>query len=335
MKRKWIFTGLAVSIAAAGLIFAYLAASRERASEAERDKPVVAESQVKRGANGEATIHLGLEAQKLLALKIATVAPSQWNSETKGYGRVLDPTPLAALTAELASDRAAAEASRLEFERLKTLSVENNASAHALQAAQATALRDRLQTDNAYQRLLATWGKSIAERKDLVDFVQSLVVQESALVRVDLPAGEILKTPPASARLFTVMDENRPMAAQFISSAPAIDPQSQGQGWFFLALTNQSRFLPGASVTAYLPDANEAMAGLEIPREAVVRFNGQAWIYRQSGEETFTRHEVRLDHPTANGWFLPEAVKSDARIVAGGAQMLLSEEQKSQIPTGN
>jgi hypothetical protein len=296
---------------------------------------VASESQIKLNSNGQATVRLAPDTQKRLALKTVPLAPFQFHSEIKGYGRVLDPAPLAALAAELSSDRAVAQASQQEFERLKILASQNNASARALQAAQAAALRDQAQTKNASQRLFAAWGKAIAERKDLADFVQSLVVQQSALVRVDLLAGDVLKAPPANARLFVVSEEVNPIPAQFISSAPSTDPQSQGEGWLFLVLTNQSRLSPGAALTAYLPDSKETMAGLEIPRDAVVRFNGRAWFYSQTGDEVFTRHELALEHPTANGWFTSAEVKPDTRIVVGGAQMLLSEEQKSQIPMGD
>ena len=205
----------------------------------------------------------------------------------------------------------------------------------ALQTLMQRALRDQVQVESAYQRLLAAWGKTIAERNDLADFAQSLVVQQSALVRVDLLLGDGLKTASGDARLFAVSDEAHAITAQFISAAPSVDSQSQGQGLFFLVPTNQVRLSPGASVTAYLPDSDEAETGIEIPREAVVHFNGQAWFYWKTTDVVFTRHEIRLEHPTANGWFMTADVKPDTRVVVGGAQMLLSEEQKSQIQTGD
>jgi hypothetical protein len=75
MKRTWIFTGLVVIVAAAGLVVAYLAASKERAGEAERDKPVASESQIKLNANGQATVRLAPDTQKRLALKTVPLAP--------------------------------------------------------------------------------------------------------------------------------------------------------------------------------------------------------------------------------------------------------------------
>ena len=336
MKRAWILFGFIALVAIGGLVFAYLTASKERVAEGERDKPVASKSQINRDTNGETTIRLEPENQKRLALESAALSPFEYRSEIMGYGRVLDSSPLAALAAELTSDRAAAQASRQEFERLKTLSAQNNASARALQAAQATALRDQVLADSVYQRLLATWGKTVAERKDLADLVQSLAVQQSALVRVDLLTGDVLKTPPEAAEVFALADETNPVAAQFVSLAPTVDPQSQGQGLLFLVMTSESRFAPGAALTAYLADSGRPpMMGVEIPRQAVVRFNGRTWIYLQTGEEEFTRHEVGLEQPTTNGWFVSAGIKPGARVVVRGAQMLLSEEQKFRIQAGD
>jgi len=124
---------LVALIAAAGLIVAFLKMSKERAAEREREKPVAAEPQVKRGTNGEVTLTLDADTQKRIGLKIEALAPKQIHAEIKGYGHVLDPAPLAMLVSELASARVTAEASRLEFERVKTLAGQNNTSARALQ----------------------------------------------------------------------------------------------------------------------------------------------------------------------------------------------------------
>ena len=66
---------------------------------------------------------------------------------------MLDPAPLAALVTELASAQAAYAASSSELARLKTLEGQGNASARALQTAEAAALRDRLAVQSARERL--------------------------------------------------------------------------------------------------------------------------------------------------------------------------------------
>jgi len=331
VKAKWIAIVVVGIITAGGLIFGYREMSQERAREAEREKPVTAKSQITRGAAGEPTITLEAEAQKHLLLKIETLAPIQFLPELKAYGRVLDPTPLATLAAELAAAQATAEASTLELERLKTLAAQTNASARALQTAEAVARRDRAQAQAARQRLFATWGEAVAGESNLAEFVQSLVLLHRALVQVNLAAGEDLKSPPTNVRLMGLAHDADSVTGRFLGSAPAIDPQTQGQGLLFLVSTNHSWLVPGAAVTCQIQLSGGPLAGVVVPDTALVRFDGKAWAYVQMGENTFTRRRIPLDHPTAEGWFTSAGVAANERVVVGGAQMLLSEERKHQI----
>ena len=332
--KKTIIAIIAVAIVAA-LVFAYIQMSKERAAEAEREKPVASESKVSRNANGESVLTMDEAAQQRLALKIEALAAAQLEPEVKGYGRVLDPATLSSSVAEFVSARAAADASQKELVRLKTLAEQDNASGRALQTAEAAAKRDDAQAEAARTRLLTTWGKAIADRVDLTTFVQSLALGDSELVRIDLLAGELLKSPPLSARLFALSDENNVVAADFVGPAPAVDALTQGQGFLFLVPARQPGFTPGASVVGFLKIAGEARNGVTIPRGAVVRFGGKPWIYLQTGGDTFLRREISLDTPLAGGWFGVQGVKPDDRVVVGGAQMLLSEEQKYQIRMGD
>jgi hypothetical protein len=70
-----------------------------------------------------------------------------------------------------------------------------------------------------------------------------------------------------------------------------------------------------------------------VPRSAVVRQSGRAWIYVQIANEQFARRNVNLEEPVAEGWFSRSFSPGD-HIVTIGAQTLLSEEFKSQIQVG-
>jgi hypothetical protein len=94
-----------------------------------------------------------------------------------------------------------------------------------------------------------TWGRAVAERPDLLAFVRSLAASESAVVRIDLPAGEVIKSPPPSACIVVAAAEDRPVAAQLIGPSPLVDPQVQGQGFLFLIKTNSARLIPGTAVS--------------------------------------------------------------------------------------
>ena len=68
-----------------------------------------------------------------------------------------------------------------------------------------------------------------------------------------------------------------------------------------------------------------------VPDAAVVRSDERAWIYLQSDETKFVRREIALDQPATNGWFVVRGTAPGDRVVTTGAQMLLSEERKTQI----
>src|SRR5437667_1473166 len=201
MKSRHIFFALL-----AGMIASLLTACSKTGEEKEGEKPKTEESHLKRAANGEIIVTLDEETQKRIGLKVESPAAAEWQPEAKGYGHVLDPAPLASLMAELAPAHVAAEASQREFERLKTLAEQNNASVRALQAAEAAAKRDHLLVEALRSRLILGRGKTVRDRQDPTTFRNSFASGEQALVRVDLPAGENLSQPPSSARLLSLGD---------------------------------------------------------------------------------------------------------------------------------
>jgi hypothetical protein len=310
----------------AGTIACLLNACSKPGEEKEGEQAKAEASHVKRDAHGEVIVTLDVDAQSRIGLKVETPAAMEWQPEVKGYGQVLDPAPLASLMAELVPAHVAAETSQREFERLKTLAEQNNASVRALQAAEATAKRDQLLVESLRTKLILGWGKALLECEDPPAFVKSLVSHEQALVRIDLPAGERLNRPPSSARLISLGDGEHPVAAEFFDTTPAVDPRTQGQGFLFLMSGRPSGLAPNAAVSGYLRITGESLNGVMIPSSAVVRHQGQGWVYVQTGDTEFTRREIPLDHPEAKGWFVASVVTDKDPVVVSGAQMILSEE---------
>jgi hypothetical protein len=83
------------------------------------------------------------------------------------------------------------------------------------------------------------------------------------------------------------------------------------------------------AVSAWLTRPGEPEPGVIIPREAIVRHEGEAFVYVQTSKETFERKAVELHHPLAAGWFTDE-FKAGTKIVTNGAQQLLSQELKGE-----
>jgi multidrug efflux pump subunit AcrA (membrane-fusion protein) len=306
-------------------------AKKEDAPKAEEKKSAEPPSHVQRGTNGVAVITLDAATQKVMGLQVVPLTATNLSPEVTGYGRVLDSALLSAAVADLVSAAATAEASQKDLARLKTLAEQNNASVRARETAEAAAQRDAAQAALARARFLATAGKAISERNDLPAFARMLASGDSALVRIELPAGVVLQGDPTGARLVPLAGESQPIAAKFIGAPPSVDPQTQGTGFLFLVESNRSRLVPGAAVTGFLQLPGDARSGVTVPRNAVVRFNGATWVYRQTGADAFERTEIALERPLANGWFVREGLKPQDNVVTVGAQQLLSEELKGQI----
>ena len=282
-----------------------------------------------RDADGHVVIAMDDEIQGNMGILVAQPAATQLAPELKGYGRVVDPASLATLVNELASAGVIAASSASELARLKTLESQGNASARALQTAESAAVRDQLAVQSARDRIALSWGREVANQKDLMEFVRMLTSQDAALVRIDLPAGEVMVSPPGGARLFTISGQM--VNADYLGSATVVDPQFQGRGFVFLVKPNAVALAAGQAVSGYLKVAGEPRTGVIIPREAVVRTEGAGWVYiLNKGGDAFTRTEIALDHPVEAGWFVTKGVTANDYVVGTGAQQLLSIELKGQ-----
>ncbi len=317
-----IIVGLLIGGAGAWLFLRH----HEPVAPAEKPAEKKEESRVQHGTNGETFLKLDKEAQEHAGLKIAALEAAELKPELKTFGRVIDASALATALNDIALARGQVEASTKEAQRLKTLFSQNqNASARAVEAAEATLKRDQLTLQAAELRLVTSWGPAIAARANIDGFVHSLLTQEAALVRVDVPASDKLEGAPTAARLALLSAPETPMDAEFIGPALTADPQTLGRGFLFLV---KAKSLPAnAAVIAWLSLPGETGKGVIVPRDAIVRHEGEAFIYIQTGGETFVRKELELDHPLEKGWFT-EDLKPRAKIVVTGAQQLLSEELK-------
>ena len=278
--------------------------------------PVKSESEMSAG------VTLDAATQMRLGLQLAMPAATQWQPEAKAYGVVLDPAVLAAAVAELASARVTADASDKEYKRQETLAAQNNSSARALESAQASATHDDLTWTSELARFKAAWGSALAENG--AEITSQIASNQAALVRIDLPAGENLPATPSSASLVLSTGETNSVDAVFFDAINGVDPQTQGQSFFFLV---KGRTLPpNAAVTGFLKMPGEPVNGVTIPAAAVLRYEGKGWIYAQTGTNQFLREGIPLDYPVENGWFVPAASLATNNIVIGGAQTVLSAE---------
>ena len=73
---------------------------------------------------------------------------------------------------------------------------------------------------------------------------------------------------------------------------------------------------------------------VSVPRGALLRHDGRAWLFVEAEPGRYVRREVALDQPADGSWLLRGGVRAGERVVSVGGQSLLSEELKSVIHIG-
>jgi biotin carboxyl carrier protein len=149
------------------------------------------------------------------------------------------------------------------------------------------------------------------------------------LAQVSLPVGQSLPQ-IASASVIVAGFEQHPFSVQESLPAPAVDPITGGQTFLFEFASDGLGIQPGMAVTARLSMPGQPQAGVMVPSPAVIRYAGAGWVYSASGQESFTRREIPLNHPTPEGWFVAEGLVPGTPVVVQAAQVLLSKELKFQ-----
>ncbi|MHB1862335.1 MAG: efflux RND transporter periplasmic adaptor subunit [Gemmatimonadaceae bacterium] len=308
------------------------------------DKPLAQSSRV-HVVDGEATVEMDSAARRRAGIVVIPAAASTAVGAI-GYGSVISLDTLSALhnayvAAQTAIEGAVAraDASRREYERLAALQRDQqNASAKAVEAARANMLSARaaVTAANAPGRTLAAaarqdWGAVVGDWiiKGSPEFDRLLSGAE-ALVRVSVPFDVPMDATAPTARLETAPGTGA--IARYVSAAARSDPRIEGRTYYYLAPASPT-LLPGMNVTAVLA-GRHATRGAAVPDSAIVWTDGAPWVYVRTGPSTFARRRVTTGVPASAGGYLVPAITPGTPIVVRGAQVLLSEELRSQIQGG-
>jgi len=268
---------------------------------------------------------------------------------------------LSTAEAEVTAAAASVKAARAAYERVKFLNEHNqNASLSAVQAARAKLEGEEARLKAAQQHvelvtasLKATKGPTapvpmqvehtgqvvevLAQPGETVMAGQAVLRTNGyrmLLARVDVPPGESVRRLPSTARIVAAEYEDWPLKGEVIARAP-VNPKLQGQSFILRVRAAGVPLRPGMSVTAYLESPGARLSGVVIPDSAVVWVGGAAWAYVKAAPNRFVRREVLTNRPAAKGWFTTVNFSPGDLVVIAGAQMLLSEEFKSQIQAGD
>jgi hypothetical protein len=282
---------------------------------------------------------LDAPARERIGLRVEPLATAEALPEHRAYGYVVDPTPLAESVAALSAARASAATASAEAGRQRMLHANGrNVSDRGLETAEANAASAAAAATAASAQLLGSWGPAIGERPDLDAFVAALVRGERRLLRLDLPAGESVTGRPQRARIESLVssepavdDHAKPNLADLVGPTATVDAGTQGTGFYFVVDAPPPDLAPGRAITGYLPTGSTALTGVAVPRTAIVRFDGHAWMWLEGKGDALMRTQVELAQPISDGWLVADPSLTGRRIVVSAAQELLSEDLRDQL----
>lgn len=286
------------------------------------DEPHAAHAQATKTEAKSNPLQLPAAKREAAGITLAKPTSATLASEVHGFGRVLDPTSLATGVGEVATARAALEASLKELARAQKLfAAGGNASAQAVELATANAARDRAAVSSAEARLAATWGRKVAGS---AAEITSALERGGALVRIDLLPGEAAAPNSASARV-SLPGQRDEIAVEILGPAPIADPQTSGAS--FLALAKSGSLTAGATLRATVAGEGKPTEAVVLPRAAIVYHQGSAWVFVLEEHDTFERKRVTLGRAVdADNIGIVDGIEPGAQVAITGAQQLLAAE---------
>ena len=294
--------------------------------------------------NGMTILTLSAADLQNAGIECAPLSQAPAEDAIRGFATVLDPAALSQLNsqyvdaeAQVKSAEARLAISQAAFERAKLLyKDQQNISIAQLQSAQSGFEGDTAALAAARARLASVasnvqqnWGSAIgAALANHTPLVTALIERHEYLVKVTLPPGVVIATPPQTAA--ATLNSSVKIQLSYVSLATLSDPKLQGISYLYTAPA-QDGLLPGLNLEASLA-AKSTAAGWVVPNSAVIWLEGQAWVYVRSDVRTFIRRSISPDRPAADDGYIVTDLPPNAEVAVHGAQMLLSEEFRAQVP---
>jgi hypothetical protein len=327
-------------------VLGFVEGRQQAAVEAERAAPIKPPLRVTMPERGQPIVTIDAAAQKAIGLESAGAHAAPFQDQVRAFGTVLDLASLTTLNTNyveavslLETAQARLMASRPAYERAQALYAKNIGSLVQVQTSEAALIGDKAAVATAQSKvrtLAATaiqeWGQVIGNGiVESSPLVSRLIERRVFLVQITVPPGVAVKPPEVAGVEMSGKDERIPI--KYVSPATRTDPKIQGLSFFYVA-SGESGVLPGMNVRAFMASGKE-VEGYVVPPSAVIWWSGRPWVYVRIEDDEFTRREIPTEMPygSKGGYVVPASVFHEQRpqIVTKGAQMLLSEEFRSQI----
>lgn len=310
----WAAVGAGISAAVLlGLAPLRNATGTADGKEASASRPAAITSSARDGE-----VRLERAEQQRIGLAVAPVIATTAPAITHGFARGLDGGALAAIDAEIVTARAAASASQAEAARLAQLFAQDqSASAKSVEAARSQAAADAARVGLAERRVGLEYGPGLARlgggaRHALI---ADIAAGRAALVRIDVPGASL----DAQSRIR--IDDG---ALAVLGPAAAADPRLQSAGVLAILRGPAAASATSGRILDVKVERGSAEPGAAVPRDAVLRWRGGLWVYRQDGPETFERVELVDARPIGGAWFVRSGLTAGNRVVTGGAETMLA-----------
>lgn len=228
---------------------------------------------------------------------------------------------------------------QLNLSRTRSLHEQDIVSSRRLQEQQALAQTEQAQLAiSRYQKELLfnncqfEWGATLCQwlTEAKGQSIKPFLEQKTQLLQITLPAGQELT--PDQKQIFVDAHGKRENAipASLISTIPLIDPITQGRRYFFKS--NQRPLAYGSHLTVWLSESGQGSTAVSLPRTAVVRHNGEALVFIKIKSDQFRQKILHQLYPNQGCCFNNSELQAGQEIVSTGAQTLLSQTLKTQIP---
>lgn len=295
------------------------------------------------------TVNTATQTQNEIRTSALKASPHQ--ASISSYGNVMNIDSLIELRTRYLAAKADADVLRTtlvhnknEYSRLHALNLDDkNVSDKAVAAtlAEVKAMEAKISATESSAKNIADsiqqlWGEVLtkhATNQNSSALMQSLIANKEVLIQTTLPIDAADPDINSSITVAPTSAPSQSIRAHYISRAPISNNVIQGKTYFYLAKTTDLR--AGMQVKAISTTSSHSSNGVIIPNDAIVWYAGKPWVYRKTGEDQFHRLPVSTDIEVESGWFYQGTLKADDRIVTSGAQLLLSEEFKSQITNEN
>lgn len=300
---------------------------------------------------GVAIITINPATQKQSEISTSPLSASTHQASISTYGNVMGIDSLVdlrtrylAAKADIEVLRSALTYNKNEFTRLQALNQDDkNISDKAVAAAKSNIKSDEAKiaaaessAKNIADSMRQIWGETLtqhATNQTKSELLQNLITNQEVLIQTTLPFDAVEPRENSSIMIAPTAAPSHTIRAYYISRAPISNATIQGKTYFYRAKTKELR--AGMQVNALSATSNKISDGVIIPNAAIIWYAGKSWIYQKTGGDKFSRIPINTDIEVENGWFYQGNLKAKDQVVTSGAQLLLSEEFKSQITNEN